>query len=167
MDWLVPWTAAHPGIVHFPIALLLTAPVFVVVAMIAPRARTAFGVSALVLMLIGAAGAVLAVASGEASEHAITVPAAAHDVLEHHEDLGKLTRNLFVLLTVAWGAILFVPFILGQRIARWPFRTLSAVFLVLYVAAAGVLINTAHQGGRVVHEYGVLAPRGGPPPAAP
>ncbi len=43
------WDGLHPLVVHFPIALLLVAPVFVVLGLVLPRAGRGFLVGALVL----------------------------------------------------------------------------------------------------------------------
>jgi len=57
------WDALHPLIVHFPIVLLLVAPLFIVAALVASPARgRLFMISALILMILGTASVYLAVA---------------------------------------------------------------------------------------------------------
>ena len=55
------WDGLHPLVIHFPIALLLTAPVFVLLAMIPPKRGASFGLSALAMLVLGTAAAFVAV----------------------------------------------------------------------------------------------------------
>ncbi|MGE3852796.1 MAG: DUF2231 domain-containing protein, partial [Planctomycetota bacterium] len=48
-----PWNGMHPLVVHFPIALLMLVPLFLLVALAVRRHRIAFALSALMLMAIG------------------------------------------------------------------------------------------------------------------
>jgi len=36
-------------------------------------------------------------------------------------------------------------------------RVLPLVFLIFYASGVVLLVNTSHQGGRLVHEFGVTA----------
>jgi uncharacterized membrane protein len=108
-------------------------------------------------MLLGTAGAFVAAQSGEAAEGAIETPAA-EAVIERHEELAKITEGSFAGLTALFAAIVFVPRLLRRPLPRPAGVATGLVFLVLYAAAAVVLANTAHQGGRLVHELGVRNP---------
>lgn len=152
------WDALHPLIIHFPIALLLVVPLFIIAALLvsAPR-RQVFMISALALMILGTTSAYVAVSSGEAAGKLAERTAQVRAVLERHEDLAEKTRLTFTVLTVLLAGILILP-----RLVKWePSRAMSAivsvVFLVLYGGAAQLLINTAHHGGLLVHEFGVTA----------
>jgi len=155
---LVPipaWDSIHPLIVHFPIALLIVAPLFVVLALLAPRSSRAFAAAALLLMTIGTAGAVIAVETGEAAAQLADRTPAVNEVLERHQELAELTRNTFLALTVVFAAIVIVPAMLKRRFSRGSVIAAHAVFLVLYLGGLFLLVNTAHNGGRLVHQLGV------------
>jgi hypothetical protein len=64
---------------------------------------------------------------------------------------------IFTALTVIFAVILFGSLLLKRRLAYRSSIILNLAFLVLYAAGSLVLINVAHQGGRLVHEFGVRA----------
>jgi uncharacterized membrane protein len=154
---LPPWAGLHPVVVHFPIALLLAAPVLVVLSLIVRRHRAGLGVASLVLMLAGTTGAFLAVATGEAADELAERVPGAHATLEQHEELAETVRVVFSALTIGFAGILAVPLV---RRREWPPRLYAALvsgFLLLYAGGAVVLTNAAHLGGQLVHRYGVHA----------
>jgi uncharacterized membrane protein len=157
-----PWNAAHPIVVHFPIALLMVTPIFVLLGLILrPERGRAFLLSALILMALGTAGAYVAHEAGdaaeEAAEHAGLIRPEAKATLDRHEDLAGEAVAIFTVLTLLFAALVLVP----QFVARFKtplfLRVLPAVFLLLYFAGLSVLGNTAYLGGRLVHEYGIHA----------
>ncbi len=152
------WDGLHPLVIHFPIALLMVAPLFVLAAMVlAPRRSRGMMVAALVLMILGTAGTYVAVSTGEAAGKLAERSPEINAVLEHHEELAETTRLVFTGLTAVFAAMLVVPRLFGRELERGPAVLLSAVFLVFYAAGTVVLVNTAHNGGRLVHEFGVRA----------
>jgi uncharacterized membrane protein len=149
------WDGLHPVIVHFPIALLLIAPILIVLGMIFYKNGRAFMISAFVLMLIGTIAAFIATATGEAAgELAERIPGV-EGVLENHEELAETTLNIFTALTAIFGAIVFVPMIFKKEFGQKIVIPLSLAFLLFYGAGTVVLLNAAHEGGRLVHEFGV------------
>ncbi len=156
------WTELHPLIIHFPIALLLVAPLFIIAGIaMNPQKGRPYLMTALTLMVLGTAGTVVAVLTGEAAAEVAHRTAGAAAVLEHHQELAETTRDIFALLSVIFAAILFVPNILKREMNTATARILPLAFLLFYCAGAVVLVNTAHNGGRLVHEFGVrsmLAP---------
>jgi uncharacterized membrane protein len=155
---LPSWDGLHPLIVHFPIALLLIAPLFIIVGMALRRARgRPFLWGALLLMTMGTAAAFIAVSTGEAAGKLAERTPEINAVLEHHEELAETTRVVFVVLTVIFAAMLLVPAALGRQSGRLVSVFLPLVFLVCYGAGVVLLANTAHNGGRLVHELGVQA----------
>src|SRR6516162_8723051 len=101
-----------PLIVHFPIALLFVAPLFVILGIaVGPLKGRQFLVSALLLMALGTVSIFVAVESGAAAREVVKSTSA-----------------------------------------------VRAVFLLFYITGALFLVKTAHQGARLVHEFGVTAP---------
>lgn len=152
------WTELHPLVIHFPVALLLVAPLFIVGGIIiSPQKGRPFLIAALLLMLLGTAGTFLAMATGEAAGEVAQRTPAVSAVLEKHEDLAETTRIVFSVLTLIFAAILFLPRLLKREATGAVARILPLAFLLLYGAGAVILMNTAHNGGRLVHELGVHA----------
>jgi len=151
------WDGLHPIIVHFPIALLFVAPILIVLGMIFQRSGKAFMVSAFVLMLIGTIATFIAVSTGESAGELAERMANVEAVLENHEELAETTRNIFTALTAIFAAIVFVPMLFKKELGRTVMIPISLAFLLFYGAGTVVLINTAHEGGRLVHEFGVRA----------
>lgn len=151
------WDALHPLVVHFPIALLLVAPIFVILAVVAAKHNKAYAVSALVLMALGTLGAAVAVSTGEAAGELVQRTPDIARALSEHEELAETTRTLFVLLTVIYAVIIGVPLLLQKKMSWVQMAALSAVFLCLYAAGALYLVRTGEHGGQLVHHYGVKA----------
>ena len=83
--------------------------------------------------------------------------AAMSAVLDRHQELAETTRDIFGLLTVIFATILFLPRLLKRELTTAVARILALEFLLFYSAGTVVLVNTAHNGGRLVHEFGIRA----------
>ena len=157
---LPPWPGMdglHPLVIHFPVALLLTAPLFVVLAMIRP-ATNGFGVSAL-----RAAGARERRRRSSRSNPASLRrswprgPRSINAAIAAHASLAETARNVFVALTLIYAVILAVPRLVKRFATRsWVLGT-HLLFLGLLIAGCLVLANAAHRGGVLVHRHGVQA----------
>ena len=134
------WEGLHPIIVHFPIALLMIAPVIIILGLLMPKNGRAVLISAFVLMLIGTIATFVAVSTGDAAG-----------------ELAETTQTVFAALTTIFGVMLFAPMIFKKELSRKIVIPLNVAFLVFYGAGVVLLMNTAHQGGRLVHEFGVTA----------
>jgi uncharacterized membrane protein len=153
------WNGTHALIVSIPIILLLIAPLFVIVGTVLPSAKgQPFLVWALILMILGTVTVFVAAATGEAAMRVLGPSPATQVALEQHRDLAGTTEELFLMLTLAFAALLFVPRLLGNEFESWVNSALLAAFLVFYATGALFLANTVHHGGHVVHELGHKAP---------
>ena len=152
------WEGLHPLIVHFPIVLLLIAPLLVLVgALLKPESGRPVLYVALGLMVAGTLSAFLAGATGEAAGKLAERTPEISAVLERHEELADATRAVFSALTVIFAAILFAPMMFRKLSGRLVSTVLPLVFLLFYGVGVLLLMNTAHNGGRLVHEFGVKA----------
>jgi hypothetical protein len=83
--------------------------------------------------------------------------------LERHQQLGEATRTLFAILTGAYVVLLALP-LLWQKLSGAYFHVVTHLVFLLALLAAGILlVNTAHLGGRLVHEFGIHADLGAAP----
>lgn len=155
---LPTWDSLHPLIIHFPIVLLLVSPLFVLIgAVLTPLKGRPYMVAALILLLLGTGSLFLAVQTGEAAGELADRSANINPVLEAHQALAAETRGIFVALSLIALGIFFLPRLLGQPDRRLFSMVLPLAFLVFYSAGIIFLVNTAHAGGRLVHEFGVHA----------
>jgi uncharacterized membrane protein len=152
------WNALHPLVIHFPIVLLLVAPLFIVAGFFLSKEKKRFAlVTALLLMAAGTCGTYLAQATGEAAQEIVQKTPQIRAVLEHHEESAETTTIVFSVLSGVFAVMVLVPTFLRWEPSPILHRMLSLVFLMSYVAGTMVLVNTAHGGGRLVHELGIHA----------
>ena len=134
--------SVHPLVVHFPIALLLTALGVDSLALILKR--PALHRVALWNLVLGTMGAGVAVASGLQAESIARHSFEIWQVMELHERLGITTLILGVM---ACALRLKARDQLSPR-AR-------ALAFTLMLAMAGTVSVGAYLGGRLVYEFGV------------
>jgi uncharacterized membrane protein len=151
------WDGLHPLIIHFPIALLLVAPVFILLGMLLRRNGVHFSMAALILIILGTISVYVALETGEAAGELADRTPQIMQVLQHHEELAETTRLIFTALAIVFAAIVLGPRLLKRPLGRPPALALHGGFLLLYLVGTLVLVNTAHNGGRLVHELGVHA----------
>lgn len=166
MPPLPPWDGAHPVIVHLPIALAAIAPLALLAALLWRTQRHTLLVVASALLILASIGAALATASGEAGE-SWAERAAGGDaeraraiglVLHEHEEAGELARNLIFIatgLTLAWTVLIRLR---GSRLPRIAAPLGTAALTLASVVPAVATALAGHEGGRLVHEFGVRAP---------
>ena len=143
----LPMESVHPLVVHFPIALLLTAVALDGAALLLKRGGLhRIALWNLSLWTVGAAVAVLTGLKAEdIAKHSFEI----WRVLELHERLGITTLTLG-LMTTGWR--------LRYRDRLTP-RSRTLTFLAM-LAMMGTLVYGAHLGGRLVYEFGVGGPFG-------
>lgn len=152
------WDSMHPLIIHFPIVLLLITPIFVAISMVlAPGKGRPYMVAALLTILLGTISIYFATFSGEAAAELAERGGAVNAVLESHESLAEVTKIVFTVLTIILFGMYLVPLMLRRRETRLFSTLLPLAFLALYSVGVVFLVNTAHAGGRLVHEFGVHA----------
>jgi len=142
----------HPQIVHTPVALLVFSAFFALAGRLFDRewVRKA----AMLLLVFGFLGAFAAVQSGQPAhrvpEHEQGVPEAAMDA---HAQAGRLTMWVAGAALVAWAA--------AARLAGGAARVVSALALVLQLAAAVFVGITGARGGKLTYEHGANVRVGG------
>jgi uncharacterized membrane protein len=152
------WDGLHPLIIHFPIALLFVAPLFILLgAFVSPPKGRPLLYSALLLMVLGTVSTFFAVGTGEAAGKIAERTPEINAALEHHENLAENTRLTFSILTVIFAGVLFLPAVRHRELGRITSTVVTLVFLAVYGGGMLMLANTADQGGRLVHEMGVHA----------
>ena len=142
MMWRLPMESVHPLIVHFPIALILTALLLDGLALGLKRpALHRVGLWNLSLGTLGAGAAVLSGLQAEdIAKHSFEI----WQVMELHKRLGITTLILGIGLS-AWRLAKRDQL---TRRARW-------LTLALMLGMAATLSYGASLGGRLVYEFGV------------
>jgi uncharacterized membrane protein len=168
---LPTWDGLHPLIIHFPIGLLLIAPLFILLgAVVEPRRGRMFLMAALLMLILGTSAIFVAIETGESAAKLADRSPEISAVLERHEGLAERTKLAFSVLTFLLAVIIFLPAILKRELPRGIYVGMPIVFLFLYAGGMLLLSNTAHNGGRLVHEFGVhalVAPTPGQPGTEP
>jgi uncharacterized membrane protein len=160
MNWfptLPGWDGLHPAMVHFPIALLLVAPLLLFVSLFSRQGWQTWTRSALVVMALGTVAAWLAAGTGHAAGQLVDKVQDLESAIGRHEALGMMTRNLFTALTLVFAVLVVAAAKIPRPLPPALRIGVHAVFLVLYLGAATVLANAANLGGRLVHERGIRA----------
>lgn len=135
----------HPMVVHFPLALGVSATVFLLAARLVRdehRAATLATVGTWNLC-VGAVAALFALGTGVAAMLDLQVGAAARQAISLHLRWAIFTTLALVLLAVWRGA--------GNPSNSRP----TWAFLLVLSAATAALIVTGYRGGQNVYRYGI------------
>ena len=141
----------HPLLVHFPIALLVTA-VIADITVFVTRGHPLSRHLATGLYLAGTAMLVASYFTGQSAAATVRVPGMAHAALNEHWTWALRTTVYFS--GVALGRLCLIP-----ASGLWQGR-LSPVWIGIGVLGIGLLVQTAELGGLMVftHGVGVAAP---------
>lgn len=154
---LPAWESIHPLVNHFSVILLLVTPFFILLgAILRPPQGRPWMLAGLVLLAAGTASLFVAIPTGHAAAQLASQHPDVQAQVKAHESLALEARGIFVLLLILYVAVMLVPKATHQD-GRLFSTVLPLTILVLYCAGAVVLLDTARQGGRVVHEIGVHA----------
>jgi uncharacterized membrane protein len=141
----------HPMVVHFPLALTVTAAAALLLA------RTLSGTLAATLAVVGtwnlclgAIAALFAVGTGMAAVLDLHLAVAAKEAVSIHVKWALFTSVALLLLAVWRGA--------GSAQNSRP----SWLFLLVLFAATAALIETGYRGGQNVYRFGVGVERTAP-----
>jgi uncharacterized membrane protein len=152
------WDSLHPLVIHFPIVLLLLSPLFILIsAMLSPPKGRPYMTGALIILLLGTLSLFVASATGEAAATLADRGGAVDAVLAAHEHLASETEIVFTALCVVLVGMVVLPRFFYNQETRLISTFLPLAFLVLYSAGILLVVNTADEGGRLVHEFGVRA----------
>jgi uncharacterized membrane protein len=135
----------HPMLVHFPLALVLTATPLLLAARVL-RSDTLASSTATVgtwNLCFGAVAALFALASGLAAAADLNVSEAARQAISLHMKWAIFTSLVLLLLAVWRGA--------GVAPSSRP----SWLFLIVLCAVAAALVATGYRGSQNVYRFGV------------
>ena len=132
-------------VVHFPLALVLTATLLLWMARLWSGTRHAatLGIVGTWNLCLGTIAALFALGTGLAAVIGLDVSAAAHLAISLHLRWAISTMLMLVLLAVWRGA--------GSAPDARP----SWIFLVVLTLAAASLFVTGYRGGQNVYRYGI------------
>ena len=146
----------HPIVVHFPLALIVTAAVALSLARWVPGNRMSATLASVGTfnLCVGAAMLFLALGTGLAASIGLEIAADAHRAIASHVKAAVLTTILTLLAAVLRGA--------G---AAADSRPTPALLVIVWLATAATTV-TGYRGGQNVYRYGigvdVATPRGAP-----
>ena len=131
----------HPLLVHFPIALLITAFFFYIFARI-KSSKTAELV-AVANLITGTILSFAASYSGVIADERLNFTPQVHELMEIHEKLGWVIGGFFSILSI-WGFFAY----------RRPGSKVIPLFLILYLLGVASLGLQGYLGGYMVYEGG-------------
>lgn len=134
---------SHAQIVHFPIALLMSALIFEIIGLIWPR--QCWSNASLLLLVLGLTGAFFALQTGETAAATTGNIAGIDGVLNQHESSAERLFWFFMIVGFVKGALIYFK----KENRRWRLLIIAGMII------GNVLIyETARLGGQLVYEWG-------------
>lgn len=162
-------TILHPQVVHFVVAgLFLGLPLYWLSFLKRGRFLRS---TASILLVVGTVAAWVAVDTGRDAHRPAEAIPGARAVVQHHEELGELTRNIFtgvlivelIALALMWRAGSAGSSVLsvetgesnaaGASTKRFASTALSAVVGIAWAVGLVQLYETAEHGGEIVYDH--------------
>ena len=138
----------HPKLVHFPVALLISAAAFGILALLIKSKREVLKEVLFWNLILGVPAALIAVITGLQEESVLAHNDTIHSIMEVHKFLGFIIAGVFVALLI-W-------MLLRRSVLKNIEFTVLVAILVLTAALLGY---SAHLGGKMVYEHGAgIAP---------
>lgn len=139
----------HPVTVHFPIALLLAATLFLLISFfIRQQSKKLFQNGAFMVLLLGVIGAWVSLYTGDLADGIVSRKLCDPTVLKDHELASKTMTYLFTAATLIHISFFFI--LLGSRMKR---ISLYIIFAFMVIGCV-FLIRTGHLGASIVYQQG-------------
>ncbi len=148
-DWA---PGLHPLVIHFPIALLVSA-VAVDLASLVFRSRDAIRTVATAMFFAGGAAALVAFLTGQDSADGQSIAPLLTPYVTDHADWAFYTMWFFVIYGVVRMAAHLAEHVRG---AGWPSHTAARLtFTIVGAMGMFLLFQTGDRGARLVFEHGI------------
>ena len=141
----------HPQVVHFAVALLILGSGLRLLSCFVMKRWPWISHSATLLLLLGTISAVVSVKSGDDAHGPVERIPGARDLVIEHEEYGKSTRNVFLVV----AGIEILALVLRRRPSTEKYARYA-----MYASCAGCifglvpLYEAAEHGGEIVYNYG-------------
>jgi len=140
----------HPLIVHFPIAILVTAVLINFFSLIFKKYEWLTKAS-ISLYILGAISAITAFFTGRAAADSLQLPTKVINTLTTHADRAEITVLYFTVFTVAYAVFL----IFEKRMLGKISSVVKPLMFLLALFGVYLVFLTADAGGKMVYGYGL------------
>ena len=139
----------HPVTVHFPIALLLVATLFLLVSFFASgNFKITLRNGSVILLIIGSVGAWIGIYTGDLADGIVARKLCDPTMLKAHENAAKTSTWLFTIAAIIQVLLSLDFFKISVR------NVLRYLVFILALVASVYLINAGHLGAKLVYQQG-------------
>jgi uncharacterized membrane protein len=134
----------HLALTHVPVILSLVGLVILIVSML--RKSDVLTKTSYYIFLFAGLFALPVFFTGESTEEIVEkIPGVSESIIEEHEGLAKIAMAILIAgIALSLAGLLFYKKVFFSRVIK-------VVVLVMSLASAGVLAQTAHLGGQIRH----------------